>query len=100
LGVGCTQKASDAPIDQKAQLIARGKSVYQTSCTACHSPDPRVAGALGPDVAKSSLELVEARVLRTEYPKEYKPKRTTHIMQALPQLKDDIPAMHAYLNSF
>jgi len=97
--IGCTQKASDAPADPQAQLIARGRLVYQTNCTACHAPDPRIAGALGPDIAKSSLELIESRVLKTEYPSGYKPKRTTHIMQPLPQLKTDIPALHAYLNS-
>lgn len=99
LTLGCTKNAPEAPVDPNAALISRGKTVYQANCTACHASDPRVAGALGPEIAKSSLALVEARVLRVEYPKDYKPKRTTHIMQPLPQLKDDIPALHAYLNS-
>ena len=79
--------------------VARGKSVYQSNCTACHAPDPRVAGALGPDLAKSSLELLELRVLRAEYPAGYTPKRSSKVMQPLPHLKADIPALHAYLNS-
>lgn len=100
--VGCTKTApsqSAQPEDPKAALIARGKTVYQTNCTACHAPDPKMPGALGPDVAHSSQELIEARVLRTEYPKDYKPKRNSHLMTALPQLKADIPALAAYLNS-
>jgi len=102
LVVGCTKSAPTAPAqpeDPKAALIARGRSVYQTNCTACHAPDPTKPGALGPEIAHSSQELVEARVLRVEYPKDYKPKRTSHLMTALPQLKDDIPALTAYLNS-
>ena len=87
------------PQDPKAALIDRGHSVYQANCTACHAPDPRIAGSSGPDIAHSSQELIEARVMRLEYPKDYKPKRSSHMMTALPQLKDDIPALAAYLNS-
>jgi mono/diheme cytochrome c family protein len=98
--LGCTGKAPESAVkDPQSELIARGQRIYRNNCTACHSPDPRVAGSLGPDIAKSSLELIEARVMRTEYPKDYKPKRSSHIMQPLPQLKEDIPALHAYLNS-
>lgn len=73
--------------------------MYQSNCTACHAPDPRVAGSLGPEIAKSPLELVQSRVLKADYPPGYTPKRKSKIMQPLPQLKDDIPALHAYLNS-
>jgi mono/diheme cytochrome c family protein len=100
--IGCQKKVSSesaanpsAPVD----LVARGRSVYQSNCIACHNMNPRVAGALGPDLAKSSLELIQSRVMKAEYPKDYKPKRSSHVMQPLPQLKDDIPALHAYLNS-
>lgn len=102
LVAGCTKSApttSALPEDPKAALIARGKSVYQTNCTACHAPDPKMPGALGPDIAHSSQELIEARVMRVEYPKDYKPKRTSHLMTAMPQLQADIPALTAYLNS-
>lgn len=98
--LGCTKSsqqpgAPTAPPDP----VARGKTVYQSSCIACHNPDPRLPGAVGPEVAKSSLELIEARVLHSEYPPGYKPKRASRLMQPLPQLKDDIPAISAYLNS-
>lgn len=56
-------------------------------------------GAIGPALAGSTLELVELRVMKGEYPAGYLPKRTTKTMSALPHLKAEIPALHAYLNS-
>lgn len=75
----------------------RGRATYLTSCTACHAPDPNVDGALGPAVAGSSRELLEARVLRAEYPPGYAPKRETRAMVALPHLAGEIDALAAYL---
>jgi mono/diheme cytochrome c family protein len=97
--ISCTQSGQKAAPDPATALASRGKLVYQTTCIACHSPDPTKPGALGPEVWGSSLELLEARIVRTEYPKGYSPKRSTHVMQALPQVQKDIPALHAYLNS-
>ena len=82
-----------------ADLIQRGQRSYRTHCNACHSLDPRRDGATGPAVWGSSLELLEARILRAQYPPGYKPKRPSQVMAALPHLKDEIPALHAYLNS-
>lgn len=79
--------------------ITRGKSVYQAQCIACHHANPKLEGALGPAVAGTSLKLLEARILRAEYPTGYKPKRNTKQMVALPHLKNDIFALHAYLNA-
>lgn len=92
---GCTKKKAAAP----ANPVEEGRAFYATHCTACHSPDPKKDGALGPAVYGSSLELIEARVLQAKYPPGYTPKRNTHIMTALPFLKDNIPALHAYLNA-
>ncbi len=78
-------------------LARRGKAVYTTNCTACHASDPNLSGGLGPDVANASIELLEARVLRAEYPPGYTPKRDSSAMVALPHLEKDIPALHAYL---
>ncbi len=82
-----------------ATLIARGRSVYAANCTACHNPDPSIDGGLGPAVAGSSLELLRLRVLEAKYPEGYTPKRETGLMIALPHLKDDIEALHAFLNA-
>lgn len=82
-----------------AALVARGKQVYNSNCIACHNTNPSQPGALGPDLAGSSLALVEAKVLRNEYPAGYTPKRTTKAMIPLAHLQNDIPALVAYLDS-
>lgn len=81
-------------------LEARGKGVYFSNCIQCHNPDPNLDGSIGPAVAGSSLDLITHRVLTRDYPTGYKPKRTSEVMPDFPQLKDDVPGLHAYLNSF
>lgn len=101
----CTQNPSSsepAPDSREAQtaaLVQRGRVIYQTQCIACHNSDPKRAGTLGPDVFNSSRELLEARLMKAEYPAGYKPKRETHTMVALPHLKNELDAVHAFLNS-
>lgn len=82
------------------ELESRGKAVYMSTCTACHNPNPRLAGSIGPDLAFSNLDLVQMRVEKAAYPAGYKPKRSSRIMPAFPQLAGDVKAIHAYLNSF
>lgn len=91
---------SDTPTKALSPLEARGKGTYLANCIACHNPDPRIDGSIGPAIAGSSLELVTARVLTRSYPPGYTPKRKSEVMPDFPQLKDDIPGLHAYLNSF
>jgi mono/diheme cytochrome c family protein len=81
------------------QLIAEGRATYNGNCIACHAMDPTMDGALGPAVAGSSLELLEARVLRGEYPEGYEPKRPSRVMVPLPHLEPKLPALAAYLGS-
>jgi mono/diheme cytochrome c family protein len=92
----CTKKNTDP---KPVSLASRGQSVYMSNCMACHNSDPKSDGPLGPAISGSSRELIEARVLRAEYPKGYTPKRTSRTMVALPHLKDDIESLHAFLNS-
>lgn len=94
---GSSQVAvSNAP--DNAKLIDRGRMVYNTNCIACHNSNPKLAGSIGPDVAGSTLELLQARVTRAAYPEGYKPKRPSAAMPAMPYLKSDIPALQAFLN--
>ena len=79
--------------------VVAGKGVYLANCIACHNSNPAVDGALGPGIKGSSLELLQARVLRGEYPPGYTPKRTTKIMVKLPLMEEDVQALHAYLNA-
>jgi mono/diheme cytochrome c family protein len=98
---GCTKSkpadtaAPTAPVDP---LVERGAAVYAANCTACHGRDPKRAGTLGPEVAESSVALLEAKVIAGTYPPGYTPKRKSQAMVPLPHLKADIPALHAYLN--
>lgn len=75
----------------------RGRAIYVANCIACHNSDPAKDGSIGPALKGSSPELLEFRVLRTEYPPNYKPKRATKVMPTFPFLKSEIPYLVAYL---
>lgn len=95
----CKKTESVKAPSSPEELRARGKLVYSTNCATCHNPDPSMAGSIGPAIAGSSRELIEARVLKAEYPPGYKPKAATHTMPPLPYMKNDLPAIEAFLNS-
>ncbi len=86
--------------DPQAELARKGRVAYDTVCTACHARDPRQPGPVGPEVAGASLELLEAKVLRNEYPPGYLPKRDTQAMVPLVHLEAELPAIQAYLATF
>ncbi len=91
-----------SPAPQKLsaeELIQAGRAAYNSNCIACHSLDPTKDGALGPAVAGASLALLEARVLRVEYPDGYVPKRDTHVMLPLPHLEPRLVELAAYLDA-
>ncbi|MEO5970075.1 MAG: c-type cytochrome [Bdellovibrionia bacterium] len=96
--IACESKPATSSKDLFNPVYERGRTVYQTQCTACHNSDPRRAGSIGPEVFGSSRELLEARVLRAECPAGYKPKRETHQMAAFPHLKAEIDSLTTYLN--
>lgn len=79
------------------ELAERGKHYYQNVCVACHNGDPTLDGVLGPAIAGSSLALIEAKVMRAEYPAGYIPKRATAAMPRFEYLKDEIDSLAAYL---
>jgi len=82
-----------------AELAKRGRSIYMSNCIACHGQDPAQDGALGPAVTGSSRALLEARVLRGEYPEGYAPKRESRVMIPLPHLEGELDALTAFLNA-
>jgi mono/diheme cytochrome c family protein len=71
--------------------------MYLAQCIQCHNVDPALDGPVGPAVKGASPALLEAKILRGEYPPGYKPKRTTRVMPPQPPLAPDIPALAAYL---
>jgi mono/diheme cytochrome c family protein len=97
LGACSGESESSAETDPEAALAARGRSVYMAYCIACHNPDPTKPGGLGPPNAGASRELLEAKVLRGEYPPDYLPLRDTNAMMPLPHLERDIEALTVFL---
>ena len=76
----------------------KGRQVWMGNCVACHASDPAMDGPLGPAVAGSSRELLQARVLRGEYPTGYTPKRPSKVMPPRPDLAPSLPDLAAYLS--
>ena len=85
--------------DPEAALVQRGEQVYLNNCTACHARVPSEVGPIGPPITGASLELLEAKVLRNEYPPGYTPQRDTKAMIPLAHLEPELPAIAAYLES-
>jgi len=79
--------------------VVRGQMLFTTNCISCHNSNPELDGSLGPAISGSPLELVQARVLRGEYPAGYNPKRPTHIMPRLPLTEANVADIVAYLNA-
>ena len=102
---GCSEDSSPPQSESQPDpvgsdsLVESGRSVYNANCIACHNLDPTQPGSLGPVVAGASLALVEARVLRAEYPEGYVPKQNTRAMVPLPHLESRLPELMAYLGS-
>jgi mono/diheme cytochrome c family protein len=92
-GLGCSD--SGAP----ASPVARGEQVYRANCIVCHHPDPRQDGSIGPAVAGASRDLIEARILRAEYPPGYTPRKDSRLMPPLPYLAGEVDSLAAYLES-
>ena len=93
-----TPPAPEVEVELSAEeLAARGRGIFMSNCIACHSQNPSQVGAVGPAIAGSSLELIQAKVMRNEYPEGYTPKRESNAMIALPYLEKEIPALHAFL---
>ncbi len=93
----CSKDSDDSSSAGKTSDWQRGRSVYLANCVACHNNDPSKDGPIGPALKGSSEELIKWRVLRTEYPPGYQPKRNTKVMPTFPFLKAEIPYLAAYL---
>jgi mono/diheme cytochrome c family protein len=90
---GCKREADTRSAADK------GRTLYSLHCMTCHNVNPAKDGSLGPGLQAPSLELLQARIQRGEYPAGYTPKRSTRIMQKLPLTDEEVRSLHAYLNS-
>ena len=77
--------------------VARGKTIYRNICVVCHDADPNQASPLGPEIASASRELLEAKLLRGEYPAGYTPKRNTQQMPRFEYLEPNLDDITAFL---
>ena len=93
----CSNESEQSSPAAKDPNWQRGRAVYVANCVACHNNDPAKDGPIGPAIKGSPKELVQTRVLRTEYPAGYKPKRPTKVMPQFPFLEPEIPYLAAYL---
>jgi mono/diheme cytochrome c family protein len=99
--LACPQGSSnDTPAggdSAQAAAARRGRQIYENVCIACHNGDPAQPGTLGPPLAGASQALLEAKLLRGEYPPGYTPARPGLTMPRLEYLKDHIDDLAAYL---
>lgn len=83
--------------------LAKGKRLYLSNCIQCHNKDPNLKGSLGPEMVDAPLEVMTAKVMTGVYPEKlpagFVPKRKTKVMRKIPQLKNDIPAIYAWVQS-
>lgn len=83
--------------------LDKGKRIWLTTCIQCHNRDPNIKGSIGPEVVDAPLEIMTAKVMTGKYPDVlpagFVPKRKTKAMRPLPQFKNDIPSIHAYVQS-
>jgi mono/diheme cytochrome c family protein len=77
----------------------RGEVLYRTNCASCHGSNPKQQGPIGPAIAGSPRELLEARVLHRSYPSGYHPKRSSHLMLSMPWMAGHIDDLKAYLDA-
>ncbi len=83
--------------------LARGAKVYKANCVRCHNPDPNLKGNLGPQQIDAPFEVVVSKIMTGKYPDPlppgFVPKRKTKAMTPLKMLKNDIPYIHAWIQS-
>ena len=83
--------------------LDKGKRIWLTTCVQCHNRDPNVKGSIGPETVDAPIEILTAKVMTGKYPDPlpagFVPKRKTKAMRPLPQFKNDIPSIHAFIQS-
>ena len=78
----------------------RGEQVYKNVCITCHNRDPRLVGALAPDIAGSKEEVIRSMILYGKPPEGVAPKWTHMNMAPIPHLESEVPYLYEYLKTF
>ena len=79
--------------------VAKGEMIYRNICVVCHNLDPNEQGTLGPAIAQATRAVLEAKVLRGEYPPGYTPARDTHQMPQFEYLEPNLDDIEAFIAS-
>ena len=79
--------------------VARGALIYRNICVVCHNADPSEDGTLGPAIVNATRALLEAKVLRGEYPAGYTPARDTRQMPQFEYLEPNLADIEAFIAS-
>ncbi len=91
------------PVKADAATLEKGKKLYMANCIQCHNRDPNIKGPIGPEMVDAPLVVMTSKVMTSNYPNPlpagFVPKRKSHAMRAIPKLKNDIPAIHAWVQS-
>lgn len=96
-----------APAPTEAEKVVvdleKGKRLYMSKCIQCHNRDPNKKGPIGPEMVDAPLEVMTHKVMTGRYPDPlpsgFTPKRKTKAMRPIPKLKQDIPDIHAWVQS-
>ena len=99
LFTGCNGGGDGRGWVNPSDAALRGQGTFATFCATCHNyRDPFSAGVQGPPIARSSLKLLQAKVLRGEYPDGYTPKRPGPItMPVQKNLNQRMGDLYAFL---
>ena len=83
--------------------LDKGKRIWLSACIQCHNKDPNIKGSIGPEVVDAPYEVMYSKVMTGKYPDKlppgFIPKRKSRAMRKLPQYKNDIPSIYAYVQS-
>jgi mono/diheme cytochrome c family protein len=83
--------------------LARGAKFYKANCVRCHNADPNKKGSIGPEQIDAPFDVVVAKVMTGKYPEPlpagFTPKRKTHAMTPVRNVKNEIPYIHAWIQS-
>ena len=94
---------SQTLLAQDQAFLDKGKRLYMANCIQCHNRDPNLKGSLGPELIDAPLEVMTSKVMTGLYPAVlpagFVPKRKSKAMKKIPKLQNDIPAIHAWVQS-